>query len=185
MAGSVRRFGPSDLLGVVLIAGAGYGVYSEYQKSAHATAQLNRLKNSIEGHAGLAKTPVIVKENAHEFLAKLAKTGDEVAAKTVEATSKTGDIKVAAPQLLQAPRVDVAEEFRFDVSREGLAGALQSILETKRSYEKNLINEARRTGRYSSDFAQQCRQLREEKDELKRMIDGLYGKNKASWWWPF
>lgn len=188
---AARRVAVSDVLGVVLIGAAGYGVYNEYKKTATASSALSSASQRQTGGGINNKTnpgtpQVVVKESAHEFLSKLAVKGDEVAAKTVDVVESS---RTAHVPLLPVPTVPSAlpeEEFRFDVSKEGLAGTLQSMLEAKRTYEKNYLDECRRTRRYPPDFAQQCREMRKEKEELKRLLKGLTSNNyDKRWWWPF
>ena len=122
-----------DLLGAMLIGGAGYAVYNEYQKSSHASNHPTSQSLSRPDSAniqGSKQQPVIaVKENAHEFLAKLATKGDEIAAKTVKTVEVVrNEHETVKPLSIPSVPVVAQEDFRFDVSTEGLAGALTSIL---------------------------------------------------------
>ena len=191
---AVRRATVSDVLGVVLIGAAGYGVYNEYKKTVTASSTISSIyQRQTAGGANNnnpgapAKPQVVVKESAHEFLSKLAVKGDEIAAKTVDVVESSRAAHAPASLPMPAvPSVLPEEEFRFDVSKEGLAGTIQSMLEAKRTYETNYLEECRRTRRYPPDFAQQCREMRREKEELKRLLKGLTGKDPDKrWWWPF
>ena len=164
-----------DIAGFAVVLGASYALYGEYQKSAKSSPTEKQQQQQHQ-----QKQQIVVKENARDFLAKLANSGDEIAAKTVVSATTTPTKVPTLPQN-HLKEVDT-EPFRFDVTREGLTGALESILETKRSYEMSFLNETRRTGRYPADFTQRCKELREEKEELKRLIKGLEKPKENKWW---
>lgn len=188
------RFAISDFLGLALIGGAAFGVFNEYQKSAQAST---RITQSSQRPSPVPLPPqqtqvtqqpqVVVKENAHEFLSKLATKGDATAAKTVKSVESV-HADSAAMKPLSIPTVASIpdEEFRFDVTREGLAATLQGMLEARRAIETRFIEDCRRTGRYPPDFADRCREMRADKEEVKRVLDALKRKERSgSWWWPF
>jgi len=175
----------TDLAGLAVLVGAGYGVFNEYQKSQQAALPASQRATTAVGGAGGVSSTVVVRENAREFISKLADKGDDVAAKTVSTVQRQASV----PKLATLPVTTTTtstfgdEGFRFDVTREGLIGTISTMLESKRTFETNFINECRRTGRYPPDFAQRCKEMREEKEELKRILDGLQGKKKS--WFSF
>lgn len=102
---------------------------------------------------------------AKDYLQNLAKSGDELAKRALQSSPNSSSPALVMPIVNQP-----SEEFRFDVSKEGLIGALTKLLEAKRSFEQSIHQQYRKTGKYPANYKETLTNIQQDKAEIKKLI---------------
>lgn len=151
---------------LVTLLGAGVGAYAVWQWSLDRSR--SKAQEAQEAPFDVAELPVeVASGSAREFLAELGEQGDNLALRVVDAGDQSNAAVSAA--------AEEPEEFRLDVSKDGLSRTLGAVLETKRIFEAREIARIRRIPVWQrpAGHEEELRTLRKEKAEIKRLLKDL------------
>ncbi|GBG25372.1 Hypothetical Protein FCC1311_015902 [Hondaea fermentalgiana] len=190
--GPRKSGGTGGFIPLVLLVGAGVGGVQlhRYWKEYQAAREYERDEEDEDAEQGKGsglfswfdsgkdktkEEEVDSGNSSRLFLQELASKGDEQASKILDTEQDNADGSGGADGNAGDGPAFGSDEFRLDVSREGLIRTFTMMLDMKRLQESQEIERIRKLpiSRRPLDYEESLRQFRQEKAELKERLKAL------------